>query len=99
MPLTRYMIVAAGFSLALLTGGCGDKGAGESATVQIKDLETADGTINDSMTDLDGVQSEGTTLADTGTGNSASPAAAAQPAQNASAPSSSSDDTEVVAEQ
>lgn len=98
MPLTRYTIAIAGLSLALLTGGCGDKGGGESATVQIKDLETADGTINDSMTDLDGVQSEGTTLADTGTGNSASPAAA-QPAQNASAPSSSSDDTEVVAEQ
>lgn len=46
-------------AVPLLLTACGgpDKG-GNSASISLKGLETADGTINDSMTDLDGVQSD-----------------------------------------
>jgi len=100
--IPRSRIAVLGIALSLLVGGCDGKSAGNGASVQIKDLETVDGTINDSMTDLDGVQSEGTMLADTGSNMAAASAArsASGAAQNATAPSSSSpDDTEVVADQ
>lgn len=52
---------------AMLLGGCaaltgcggGDKGGN---SVQMKDMEVVDGTASDAMTDLDGVQSEGTAV-------------------------------------
>jgi len=99
--IVRFLPTAAVLALGLLTGACGGgQNAGNGAQVQIKDLETVDGTINDAMTDLDGVQSEGTTLAETG-GNASSSAArpATGAARNASAPSTPEDDTEVVADQ
>jgi len=55
------------FTAALLAGGialtgCGDKDQGGNK-VQMKDMEVVDGTATDAMTDLDGVQSEGTAIA------------------------------------
>lgn len=104
MPSVAYSIrltmVAATLSAAMLTGGCGSKEeVGNATEVQMKDLETVDGTINDAMTDLDGVQSEGTAMAETG--NASAPAAS--PAKDAekdgSAGSAPDMETEVVADQ
>ncbi len=96
----RSRIAVLGVALSLLVSGCNGKGTGNSATMQIKDLEAVDGTINDSMTDLDGVQSESVMAVDTGsnTNSSASTRTTTEAAENA-ASSSSPDDTEVVAEQ
>ncbi len=96
----RLMMTATALGAALMTGGCGGKGAaGNTAEVQMKGLETVDGTINDAMTDLDGVQSEGTAMADTG-GNAAAPAGAAKAADKSADDNGSSEaDTEVVADQ
>jgi hypothetical protein len=78
---------------ALLTAcGSGDKGGN---AVQMKDMEVVDGTATDAMTDLDGVQSEGTAIAGPvgNTGNAAGPAPA--PADKKAAAS----DDEVLADQ
>lgn len=71
--------------------GGGDKGGN---SVQMKDLEVVDGTATDAMTDLDGVQSEGTATvlpignaADNGT-------TSAKPAEKAK-----NDDSEVLSDQ
>ena len=98
----RLMMTAAALSAALATGGCGSKEQADNATeVQMKGLETVDGTINDAMTDLDGVQSEGVAVADTGTGNSgnapASPAGSAK--KDTDETVTSDTETEVVADQ
>ncbi|GLT00173.1 hypothetical protein GCM10007897_15570 [Sphingobium jiangsuense] len=96
----RILPTTAALALGLLTGACGGgQDAGNGAQVQIKDLETVDGTINDAMTDLDGVQSEGTALVETGGNTSSAARPATGAAQNASAPSTPDDDTEVVADQ
>lgn len=55
------------FTAALLAGcialaACSDKEQGGNK-VQMKDMEVVDGTATDAMTDLDGVQSEGTAIA------------------------------------
>ena len=73
---------------AMMLGGCAalagcggsDKG---SNSVQMKDMEVVDGTASDAMTDLDGVQSEGTavTLPGTNSTDNASAPAAAKAAQ------------------
>ncbi|MEJ7926849.1 hypothetical protein WG908_08800 [Sphingobium sp. AN641] len=52
------MISAAG----LMLSACGS-GPKDGNSVQMKDLEVVDGTATDAMTDLDGVQSEGTSIA------------------------------------
>lgn len=89
-PTAIILCIAASLSLA----ACG--GADKSGnTVQMKDMEVVDGTATDAMTDLDGVQSEGGTLAlpaANAAGNDAAPAAPAAPRP---APS----DAEVVADQ
>lgn len=96
----RFLPTVAALALGLLTGACGGgQDAGNGAQVRIKDLETVDGTINDAMTDLDGVQSEGTALVETGGNTSSATRPATGAAQNASAPSTPDDDTEVVADQ
>ncbi|WHO38250.1 hypothetical protein PMI04_017080 [Sphingobium sp. AP49] len=87
---------------ALLIGcaplaGCGG-GDKTGNTVQMKDMEVVDGTATDAMTDLDGVQSEGTSLALPENRTAAAPAAAAKPAANAAA-TPASDDEEVVSDQ
>lgn len=80
--------------LALTLAGCG--GAEKSGnTVQMKDMEVVDGTASDAMTDLDGVQSEGTSVVlpgANGAGNASAPAARA-------APKEQGDDAEVVSDQ
>lgn len=96
---TRKFSAMAALSLVLLAGGCGGgQGAGNGTDIQMSDLEKVDGTINDAMTDLDGVQSEGTALTDTGANVAAASKPAGNKAQNATEPSTE-DDTEVVADQ
>lgn len=87
-------------ALSLLLAACGsDQADGNGADVEMMGLEKADGTINDAMTDLDGVQVEGTAMVETGNGNTASagaiPAAAAS--NESEAPSAAEE--EVVADQ
>lgn len=57
-PFSRLSLVP--FAAVLLTtlGGCGGNSTGNSTQAHLSDLEKADGTINDGMTDLDGVQTE-----------------------------------------
>jgi hypothetical protein len=43
--------------LAGCGGGSGDDAAGN--TVEMRDMDVVDGTVNDSMTDLDAVQADG----------------------------------------
>lgn len=87
-------MAAALLTLPLLAGcGGGDKGGNK---VQMKDMEVVDGTATDAMTDLDGVQSEGTALA-TPAGNAAS--TLASNAASAVAPADAPADAEVLADQ
>lgn len=83
-------------SVAAMTaslGACGDKGEESNATVSMEKMGDADGTTNDAMTDLDGVQSEGTAMAIEGGNNSSSAAS------NASAAKTEAANSEVVADQ
>ncbi len=72
------------FTLTLLAAtlpltACGGKEEGGNK-VQMKDMEVVDGTATDAMTDLDGVQSEGTAIAlpsVNAAGNSSAPARSA----------------------
>lgn len=69
-------------------------GADKTETkVEMKDMEVVDGTTSDAMTDLDGVQSEGTTIAPTGNATT-SAAASAKPATDPAG-----EDTEVLSDQ
>lgn len=78
-------------SLSALSA-CG--GADKTETkVEMKDMEVVDGTTSDAMTDLDGVQSEGTTVAPTGNATT-SAAASAKPATDPAG-----EDTEVLSDQ
>lgn len=95
----RMFSAMAALSLVLMAGGCGGgEGAGNGTELQMNNLEQVDGTINDAMTDLDGVQSEGTALANTGSNVSIASKSTGDKAQNATKPSTE-DDTEVVADQ
>jgi hypothetical protein len=91
-------LMTAGMVLAL--SGCGDKkDSTNMSEVQMKDLDAADGTINDAMTDLDGVQTEGTALVEASNASSnASGAKAPASAGNDSEPAKEGD-SEVVADQ
>ncbi len=73
---------------------CGGEEKGGNA-VQMKDLEVVDGTATDAMTDLDGVQSEGTSVSMPG-GNS-SRAAPRKDSEAAAEPAAK--ESEVVADQ
>jgi len=95
----RTLVTAAALSAALLTGGCGGEKGGNGTDVQMKDLETVDGTINDAMTDLDGAQSEGTAMVQTGNNASATAGAAGKDDRAANASAASDAETEVVADQ
>lgn len=76
--------------------GCGDKKENATA-VPMNNMEVVDGTATDAMTDLDGVQGEGTALAlpANRADNAAAPTAAAK---NESAPEPAAD-AEVVSDQ
>jgi len=60
MPTPHIRLSLVPFAAALLAtlGGCGGKSEGNSTQAHLSDLEKVDGTINDGMTDLDGVQTE-----------------------------------------
>lgn len=91
-PLLSIGALAACALLAACGGG--DKG---SNSVQMKDMEVVDGTATDAMTDLDGVQSEGTATvlpASNATENGSASATPAKPAEKAQ-----SDDSEVLSDQ
>lgn len=88
------------FAAALLAGcaalsACGGKDNGGNS-VQMNDMEVVDGTATDAMTDLDGVQSEGTAVAlpAANAGSNASP-----PVSRPAASADKGDDAEVVADQ
>lgn len=85
------MLLIGGAPLA----GCGSSDKGGN-TVQMKDMEVVDGTATDAMTDLDGVQSEGTSLALPENRTQAPAPVVTKPAANATA---ASDDEEVVSDQ
>ncbi|MCH4150367.1 MAG: hypothetical protein LKF30_00230 [Sphingobium sp.] len=93
----RLAPLAAALVASLLLGGCGGKSAGNSTQAHLSDLEKADGTINDGMTDLDGVQTETPAVALTNAAPAASPAgnASDKQASNTAAPAQE----EVVADQ
>ena len=106
MPLAtsgrHAMLACATLVLSALLAGCGGGGdTGNGTAVQMTDLDKADGTINDAMTDLDGVRVEGTAVADASstngaTGNTASPAA---PSNTSSKEEPATGESEVVAQQ
>jgi hypothetical protein len=83
-PLLPVGVLAACALLAACSGG--NKGGD---TVQLKDMEVVDGTATDAMTDLDGVQSEGTATAllpgNTAENASTAPARPAEKAGNGDA--------------
>lgn len=86
-------IVPFAMLFALAACGSADKGGNK---VEMKDMEVVDGTATDAMTDLDGVQSEGTAVAlpsSNATDNAG--AAAAKPA----AEKAQGEDAEVLADQ
>jgi hypothetical protein len=86
-------IVPLAMLFAIAACGGADKGGNK---VEMKDMEVVDGTATDAMTDLDGVQSEGTAVALPG-GNAADNASAAiaKPA----AEKAQGEDAEVLADQ
>lgn len=88
----RLPFAAALIAACLPLAACGGKDEG-STKVQMKDMEVVDGTATDAMTDLDGVQSEGTAVALPGneSGNNSTP----RPAEDKPAAT----DAEVVADQ
>ncbi|MFZ2997976.1 hypothetical protein [Sphingobium sp.] len=91
------LIAALTCGIAALTGCGGSEKGGNS--VQMKDMEVVDGTATDAMTDLDGVQSEGTAVA-LPEGNSAANASApAKPATPPAATADKADDAEVLSDQ
>lgn len=88
----RFPVAVTLIAACLPLAACGGKDEG-TTKVQMKDMEVVDGTATDAMTDLDGVQSEGTAIALPGnaTGNSSAP----RPAEEKPA----AGDAEVVADQ
>ncbi|MEC3912108.1 hypothetical protein U5A82_17010 [Sphingobium sp. CR2-8] len=58
----RHIVTATLIVGCLSLAACGGKEEGGNK-VQMKDMEVVDGTATDAMTDLDGVQSEGTAIA------------------------------------
>ncbi|WP_176596667.1 MULTISPECIES: hypothetical protein [Sphingobium] len=74
---TRLISVGLMAAGCIALAGCGSKKESSTA-VPMNNLEVADGTATDAMTDLDGVQSEGTAMAlpANRSDNAAAPAAA-----------------------
>lgn len=94
----RPIIIAGSIACSLLLAACGGGGEKEGNSIQMKDLEVVDGTATDAMTDLDGVQAEGTAVvAPNGVaGNAANAADRAAPAPK---PEAEAADTEVLSDQ
>lgn len=92
-------LVAPLAAVAMLTA-CGGGGGTQGNSVALTDLEKADGTMTDAMTDLDGVRAEGTALAETGNAT-ANATTAARPAGagNEAAPREADNGAEALTEQ
>lgn len=89
------LLPIAGLAACALLVGCGGNGDKGGGSVQMKDMEVVDGTATDAMTDLDGVQSEGTaTVLPASNAVSNASAAPVRPAERAPA-----GDDEVLADQ
>lgn len=84
--LPLLALTATCFALA----SCGGNDVADGNTVEMRDMEVLEGTVNDSMTDLDAVRSDGVGAVDNA--GSVSRAQSSEPAEEAS-----NDDTETVA--
>ncbi|KEQ54339.1 hypothetical protein [Sphingobium chlorophenolicum] len=91
------MFVSAG---CLALAGCGSKKESGTA-VPMNNLEVADGTATDAMTDLDGAQSEGVAMALPANrgDDAAAPAAAKNESEGKPAADAPAADTEVLSDQ
>ncbi|WP_420145501.1 hypothetical protein [Sphingobium sp.] len=91
----RHVFTATLIAACLTLAACGGKEDGGNK-VQMKDMEVVDGTATDAMTDLDGVQSEGTavTLPSANAASNSSAPAAKAPAEKAPA-----EEAEVLSDQ
>lgn len=58
-PLMLAQLMLVSVSACLLLTACGGDKKAVGNTVQMRDMEVVDGTVNDSMTDLDAVKSDG----------------------------------------
>jgi hypothetical protein len=85
-PLPFLALASACIALA----GCGGNDQAAGNTVEMRDMELLEGTVNDSMTDLDAVQSDG--VGSVSNAGSVSRARASEPAEEGN-----SEDTETVA--
>ncbi|MDX3901042.1 MAG: hypothetical protein QHC40_11135 [Sphingobium sp.] len=94
-PMTLLPI--AGLAACALLAGCGG-GDKSGNSVQMKDMEVVDGTATDAMTDLDGVQSEGTATV-LPAGNAADNAGTPAPSPTRPAGKAADSDDEVLADQ
>lgn len=100
MPFLIQRLPLVVIPAALSLAACGsDQAGGNGADVEMMGLEKADGTINDAMTDLDGVQVEGTAMVETGNDNTASAGAAPTATASNESEAPSAAEEEVVADQ
>jgi hypothetical protein len=88
--LQRMSIALPLVGACLLLAGCGGGTETSGNAVEMRDMEVVDGTVNDSMTDLDAVKADG--LGAVNNAGSVSRANGAQPAEGGN-----SGDTETVA--
>ncbi len=71
--LRRMTILLSAATLSCLAvGGCGGGQKAAGNAVEMHDMEVVDGTVNDSMTDLDAVKADGVGAADN-SGNASRP--------------------------
>lgn len=100
MPSRLRMLGSLALAAALLPmAACGDKKQEQSTTIEMKDMETVDGTASDAMTDLDGVKAEGTSVVETGNALAASNGASPVTTQKEQTDAGDDSSAEVVAEQ
>lgn len=97
MPLSIVAPIRIALPLlgAVFLVACDSKDSAPTNMVSMKDLEVVDGTTSDAMTDLDGVQTEGTALAPVSSGGGNGTLSAAAPA-NETAPA---ENTQVLSDQ
>lgn len=92
-PAPKTLLSISTLAACALLAACGG-GDKSGNSVQMKDMEVVDGTTTDAMTDLDGVQSEGTATvlpAGNAAENGTAPAKPAEKSKN--------DDSEVLSDQ
>lgn len=96
-PAIRHLLAGLTACALLGLGACGEKQIQNSTTAEMKDMEKVDGTINDAMTDLDGVRTETSAQVDISNASVASNSAKPAAASNTAEPDDSK--AEVVAQQ